>query len=40
VCGEYITEERFYYIEEQKVCEECLDNLYRRDTDDYVQEDE
>lgn len=39
-CGEYITEETFYYIEKQKVCEECLDLHYRRDTDDYIQEDD
>ena len=38
-CGEYITEDRFYRIEEQNLCEECVDHLYAEDTEDFIEGD-
>ena len=37
-CKDPITDEKLYIIEEDFVCEECLKDYYRFDTDDYVRE--
>lgn len=39
-CEKPITDEHFYMINDEKVCEECLNDLYRETTEDYIQEDE
>lgn len=33
-CGEYIQDEYFYEINGEYICEECLNENYRRWTDD------
>lgn len=38
-CKQPITDEKLYIIEDDFVCEECLKDYYRHDTDDYVSED-
>ena len=37
-CDKYITDEEFYDIDGEYVCEECLNKLYRVYTDDYMEE--
>ena len=37
-CGKYITDEFFYDIDGEYVCEECLDKLYKVYTEDYMEE--
>ena len=38
MCGEHITDEHFFLINGEKVCEECLNDHYRQDTDDYMED--
>ena len=35
-CGEPITDDHFYMICDDPLCPSCLENNYRKDTDDYV----
>lgn len=35
-CGEYITDEFYYNIEDEFFCEECLKDNFRKSTDDYL----
>lgn len=37
-CEEPITDEHFYNIDGTFICEECMRNMYRVDTDDYIEE--
>lgn len=37
-CHHPITDEKLYIINDDFVCEECLKDYYRHDTDDYVRE--
>lgn len=39
-CQEYITEEKFYFIEGKNLCAECLDYLFAEDTEKYIREDD
>lgn len=34
-CGERIQDEYYYEIDGEILCEECLKDRYRRDTEDY-----
>lgn len=36
-CGEAITDEHFYLINDEKICQACLDDNHRRFTDDYIE---
>ena len=36
VCGEYITDEFYFDIEDEIMCEDCLKDNFRKSTDDYV----
>lgn len=35
-CGEPIQEEEFFLINDEPVCEECLNRNYRKRTEDYI----
>ena len=35
-CGKHILEGRYYVIDEEIVCAECLDEFWGKDVDDYV----
>lgn len=35
-CGEPIQEEHFFYINGECFCEDCLNNNFRKNTDDYL----
>lgn len=37
ICGEYIQDEHYYEINDEAVCQECLDNEYKRRTEDYME---
>ena len=37
ICGNPIMEEHFYLINGDKVCQECLENNYMADTEDYME---
>ena len=37
-CGEPITDDYLYKIDGEFLCEECLNNKYREDTDDYIKD--
>lgn len=34
-CGEPVQEEHYYLINDEILCKECLDNNFRKETDDY-----
>ena len=36
-CGEPIQDEHLYLINDEFVCQECLDRDFRKDTNDYVK---
>ena len=36
ICNEPIQDEHFYLINDEPICPECLDDNYRKDTEDYV----
>ena len=36
ICGEPIQDEHLYLINDEFVCQKCLDRDFRKDTDDYV----
>ena len=38
ICGEPIQDEHFYDIDGTYFCEECLNEEYRRKTDDYLED--
>ena len=35
-CGEPVQDDYFYLINDEVICPECLDNNYRKRTEDYV----
>ena len=35
-CGEKITDEYLYEINDELICEECLNRYHRRSVDDYI----
>lgn len=37
-CGEKIQDDYLYEINDMTVCEECLENNYKKETSDYVEE--
>lgn len=37
ICGKPIQDENLYLINDEFVCQECLDRDFRKDTDDYVE---
>ena len=37
ICGEPIQDEHLYLINDEFVCQECLDRDFRKDVDDYVE---
>lgn len=36
-CGEPIQDEHFYLICDEPICEECLENNYKKRTEDFIQ---
>ena len=36
-CGEPIQDEHLYLINDEFVCQECLDSEFRKNTDDYIR---
>ncbi len=36
-CDEHIQDEYFYQINDENICVHCLNEYYRKDTEDYVQ---
>lgn len=38
ICGKTIYDEHFYEIEGDYYCEDCLNDEFRRNTDDYMEE--
>lgn len=38
-CGKTIKEEHFYVIDGGFLCGDCLDELFRRNTEEYIEED-
>ena len=36
ICGEPIQEDHFYEINDEFVCEHCLDKLFKRNTEDFI----
>lgn len=36
-CGEPIQDEHFYDINDEFICEECLKNNFRKNTEDYCE---
>lgn len=36
ICGHPIQDEHFYEINDEPVCEKCLDRHFRRETDNYI----
>ena len=38
VCGEYITDEYYFDINDEFMCEECLKDNFRKSVDDYIEE--
>lgn len=37
VCGEHIQDEYFYHINGEFICEFCLDQFYRKETEDFTE---
>ena len=37
ICGNPIQDEHLYLINDEFVCQECLDRDFRKDVDDYVE---
>ena len=37
-CGEHITDEYFYNIDGTYLCETCLNDEYRKKTDEYIED--
>ena len=37
VCGEYITDEHYYDINDEFMCEECLKDNFRKSVDEYLE---
>lgn len=37
VCGHPIQDEHFYFINDEAICQECLDRDYRVRTEDYLE---
>ena len=35
-CGEHITDDFFYIIADEYICEACLESEFRRRTEDYI----
>ena len=36
-CNKHITEDNYYDINGDIVCEECLDSHFKRETEDYIE---
>lgn len=36
ICGKPIQDEHYYLINDENVCPECLDNEFRKETEDYI----
>ena len=36
-CGEAVTDDHFYLINDEVICPDCLDAGYRKAVDDYVE---
>lgn len=36
-CGEPIQDEHYYLICDEPICPECLDNNYKKRTEDYIE---
>ena len=37
ICGEPIQDEHLYLINDEFVCQECLDRDFKKETDDYTE---
>lgn len=37
-CGESIMDEYFYLIDNERICTECLEEMFKKQTSDYMQE--
>ena len=35
-CGQKITDERFYMINDEPICEDCLNENFQRNLEDYI----
>ena len=40
VCGNTIYEDYYFLVDDETLCEDCMNDLYRKQTDDYVEDDE
>ncbi len=36
-CGKSIQDEHFYLINDEAICQNCLDSNYRKDIEDYIE---
>lgn len=37
ICGKHIQDEHLYLINDEFVCQKCLDRDYKKQTDDYIE---